>query len=131
MATVLAVQVPRRSSRSISGQSTRTRKVPTRLGIADDRDVLLARHRARRSNRAGRLLVRLQRRMGADLGDFVTEGRDQGSVVFPEADVKFFLDWAREAAEQNIAPAEEERAVFDKYSAGAIKFWEELYRSVK
>ncbi len=41
-----------------------------------------------------RVLVALQRRIGADLGDFVTEGRDQGSAVFPDADVKFYLDAA-------------------------------------
>lgn len=41
---------------------------------------------------AGRqVLVDLQRRLGAMLADFVAEGRDQGSVVFPNADVKFFL----------------------------------------
>ena len=38
------------------------------------------------------VLVDLQRRIGADLGEFVAEGRDQGSVVFPDADVKFFFD---------------------------------------
>jgi len=38
------------------------------------------------------VLVELQRRLGRRLGSFVTEGRDQGSVVFPEADVKFYLD---------------------------------------
>ncbi|MBN1555647.1 MAG: (d)CMP kinase [Phycisphaerae bacterium] len=37
-------------------------------------------------------LVNLQRRIGTELGDFVTEGRDQGTVVFPDADVKFYLD---------------------------------------
>lgn len=37
------------------------------------------------------LMVELQRRIGRELGGFVTEGRDQGSVVFPDADVKFFL----------------------------------------
>ena len=37
------------------------------------------------------VLVELQRRIGGQLGSFVTEGRDQGSVVFPDADVKFFL----------------------------------------
>ncbi len=37
------------------------------------------------------VLVELQRKIGADLGDFVAEGRDQGSVVFPEADVKFYF----------------------------------------
>ena len=46
---------------------------------------------------AGReLLVRLQRRIGARLGEFVAEGRDQGSVVFPGADVKFYLDASAE-----------------------------------
>lgn len=42
------------------------------------------------------VLVAMQRRMGAELvsesGGFVAEGRDQGSVVFPDADVKFYLD---------------------------------------
>lgn len=37
------------------------------------------------------VLVELQRRIGRQLGSFVTEGRDQGSVVFPEANVKFFI----------------------------------------
>jgi len=43
-----------------------------------------------------RVLAALQRRIAAELGDFVTEGRDQGSAVFPEADVKFYLDAAAE-----------------------------------
>jgi CMP/dCMP kinase len=38
------------------------------------------------------ILVSLQRQLGAGLGSFVAEGRDQGSVVFPHADMKFFLD---------------------------------------
>lgn len=38
------------------------------------------------------VLIELQRRIGKALGEFVTEGRDQGSVVFPEADLKFYLD---------------------------------------
>lgn len=42
------------------------------------------------------VLVALQRKLGASLGDFVAEGRDQGSVVFPEADFKFFLDASAE-----------------------------------
>jgi len=37
-----------------------------------------------------RLLVELQRRHTAG-GDFVTEGRDQGTVVFPDAECKIFL----------------------------------------
>jgi cytidylate kinase len=38
------------------------------------------------------ILVEKQRAIGQELGSLVTEGRDQGSVVFPEADVKFVLD---------------------------------------
>lgn len=37
-------------------------------------------------------LVDKQRRLGEHLGALVAEGRDQGSVVFPAADVKFVLD---------------------------------------
>lgn len=38
------------------------------------------------------ILVEQQRRIGEKLGSFVSEGRDQGCVVFPDADVKFVLD---------------------------------------
>lgn len=51
------------------------------------------------------IMVDAQRRIGAEHPRLVTEGRDQGSVVFPEADVKFYLDAtpavrARRRAEQ-------------------------------
>jgi len=36
-------------------------------------------------------LVRLQREI-AEMGDYVTEGRDQGTIVFPDAPLKFFLN---------------------------------------
>lgn len=36
-------------------------------------------------------LVRMQREMGRE-GGVVLEGRDIGTVVFPEADIKFYLD---------------------------------------
>jgi cytidylate kinase len=39
-----------------------------------------------------RILVERQRAIGRDLGSMVTEGRDQGSVAFPDAAFKFFLD---------------------------------------
>ncbi|MBN2561368.1 MAG: (d)CMP kinase [Phycisphaerae bacterium] len=39
-----------------------------------------------------RLLVEKQQAIGRELGSLVSEGRDQGSVVFPDADIKFFLD---------------------------------------
>lgn len=38
-------------------------------------------------------LVKLQREVGRE-GGLVTEGRDQGTVVFPDADFKFYLDAA-------------------------------------
>ncbi len=37
------------------------------------------------------LMVHQQRQIGAEHGNLVTEGRDQGSVVFPSAEFKFFL----------------------------------------
>ena len=39
-----------------------------------------------------RVLVEKQREFAARAGRVVTEGRDQGTVVFPQAEVKFFLD---------------------------------------
>ncbi len=38
------------------------------------------------------VLVKAQRRIGEDHPGLVTEGRDQGSVVFPRAEAKFYLD---------------------------------------
>jgi len=49
-------------------------------------------HHIARSPAVREVLVALQRRLGHALGEFVAEGRDQGSVVFPDADVKFYLD---------------------------------------
>lgn len=37
-------------------------------------------------------LVREQQRIGAEHGNLVTEGRDQGTVVFPDAALKVYLD---------------------------------------
>lgn len=39
-------------------------------------------------------LASKQRQLGRQLGSLVADGRDQGSVVFPDAEVKFFLDAA-------------------------------------
>jgi cytidylate kinase len=44
------------------------------------------------SPRIRTLLIDQQRRIGKTLGSFVSEGRDQGSVVFPNADAKFVID---------------------------------------
>ncbi|MBI5866208.1 MAG: (d)CMP kinase [Planctomycetes bacterium] len=37
------------------------------------------------------ILIQKQRDLGEQLGSMVTEGRDQGSTVFPNADFKFFM----------------------------------------
>ncbi|MDX6694291.1 MAG: CMP/dCMP kinase [Blastocatellia bacterium] len=47
-----------------------------------------------------RLLVERQREMGARGGGVVLEGRDIGTVVFPHADIKFFLTAGPEARAQ-------------------------------
>jgi cytidylate kinase len=46
------------------------------------------------------LMVEKQRAIGRALGSLVSEGRDQGSVVFPNADVKFVMDAALEKRAQ-------------------------------
>ncbi|HEY8517876.1 MAG TPA: (d)CMP kinase [Candidatus Binatia bacterium] len=70
----------------------------TRLSIGD-RDVSLAIRTPEISQRASKIsalpavraaLLDVQRRFG-EAGGIVVEGRDAGSVVFPDAEVKFFL----------------------------------------
>lgn len=39
-----------------------------------------------------RVMVRQQQEIGREIGRLVSEGRDQGTVVFPDAQVKFYLD---------------------------------------
>ena len=58
------------------------------------------------------LLVEKQRQIGIELKSLVSEGRDQGSVVFPDADVKFVLEASLEKRaqrryEEMIADGEE------------------------
>lgn len=49
-------------------------------------------------------LVEEQRRIGQLRPNLVTEGRDQGSVVFPEAELKFYLDASpKERARRRVA----------------------------
>lgn len=50
------------------------------------------------------IMVRQQREIGNARKNLVTEGRDQGSVVFPEAELKFYLDaTAQERARRRVA----------------------------
>jgi cytidylate kinase len=50
------------------------------------------------------MLVSLQRKIGSERTNLVTEGRDQGTVVFPNADLKIYLDAApQERARRRVA----------------------------
>lgn len=73
---------------------------PPRLYVGDsdvtdrlrDRDVTAAVSEIAAIPAVRRVLVRTQQAIGREHPRLVTEGRDQGSVVFPDADVKFYLD---------------------------------------
>ena len=61
-------------------------------------------------------MVARQRRWVAERGSAVVEGRDIGSVVFPEADLKVYLtaseeERARRRAAQDLVPGQSEAAV--------------------
>jgi cytidylate kinase len=62
-----------------------------------------------------RVLVRKQREFAARAGGVVTEGRDQGTVVFPDADVKFFLDAAPEVRARRRQLELEERGEYKSF----------------
>jgi len=47
--------------------------------------------------------VENQRRIGREHPGLVTEGRDQGSVVFPDAELKFYLDASSKVRAQRRA----------------------------
>ncbi len=57
-----------------------------------DTDVTAAASEVAANPAVRRALVQAQRDIGRGHPKLVTEGRDQGSVVFPEATVKFYLD---------------------------------------
>ncbi len=57
-----------------------------------DPDVTRAVRHVAANPRVRAVLVDAQRTIGRERPRLVTEGRDQGSVVFPDADVKFYLD---------------------------------------
>jgi cytidylate kinase len=62
------------------------------------------------------ILIDKQREIAARLGSLVTEGRDQGSVVFPDADARFLLlasDAKRAERRYHEMLAEGEEVVFE------------------
>jgi cytidylate kinase len=69
------------------------------------------------------MLVQQQRRIGAERASLVTEGRDQGSVVFPQAEFKFYLD---------ASPAERARRRVSQLRArGEIVDYLEVLRQIE
>jgi cytidylate kinase len=68
------------------------------------------------------MLVEQQRQIGRQCGSVVTEGRDQGSVVFPHAELKFYLD---------AAPVERARRRVNQLRArGEIVDFYEIYNGI-
>lgn len=65
-------------------------------------------------------MVAIQRRMG-EAGGVILEGRDTGTVVFPDADVKFFLD--AHAAVRALRR-------FREWGPGSGRGYEEVFREV-
>jgi cytidylate kinase len=60
------------------------------------------------------MLVEQQRKIGSDRKNVVTEGRDQGTVVFPEAEYKFYLDATpAERAKRRVAQLRSRGEVVD------------------
>lgn len=68
-----------------------------------DADVTTAVSEVATNPRVRERLVEVQRRIGLEHPYLVTEGRDQGSVVFPAAPVKFFLDASAEVRAERRA----------------------------
>lgn len=62
------------------------------------------------------MLVKQQQRIGLERGNVVTEGRDQGSVVFPNAELKFYLDAApQERARRRVNQLRARGEIVDFY----------------
>jgi len=62
------------------------------------------------------MLVKQQQEIGIERGNVVTEGRDQGSVVFPHAVLKFYLDAApQERARRRVNQLRARGEVVDFY----------------
>jgi cytidylate kinase len=62
------------------------------------------------------MLVQQQRQIGTERGNVVTEGRDQGTVVFPNAELKIYLDAApQERARRRVAQLRARGEIVDFY----------------
>jgi CMP/dCMP kinase len=61
-----------------------------------DNEISRQAHHAAANEAVRQILVEAQREIGRRWGDLVTEGRDQGTAVFPNAEVKVYLDASEE-----------------------------------
>ena len=62
------------------------------------------------------MLVQQQRQIGMERGNVVTEGRDQGTVVFPDAKLKIYLDAApQERARRRVTQLRSRGEIVDFY----------------
>jgi cytidylate kinase len=62
------------------------------------------------------LLVEQQQQIGRERGNLVTEGRDQGTIVFPDASLKVYLDAAPyERARRRVAQLRARGEIVDFY----------------
>jgi cytidylate kinase len=62
------------------------------------------------------MLVQQQRQIGQERGNVVTEGRDQGTVVFPDAKLKIYLDAApQERARRRVTQLRARGEIVDFY----------------
>jgi cytidylate kinase len=68
------------------------------------------------------VLVERQRAFADRAGDVVAEGRDQGTVVFPGADVKFFLD-----ADAEVRARRRQRELEER---GQIRSWRNVLAEI-
>lgn len=85
-----------------------------------DQEVALASSRVAVHPRLRALLVRLWRRLGEG-GGVVLEGRDIGTEVFPDAELKFFLD---------ARPEERARRRFEEQTEGATMTLDRVKRDL-
>jgi len=84
-------------------------------GLIRENRVSTHSHYVARTPGVRQVLVQAQRAFAERAGGVVAEGRDQGTVVFPDADVKFFLDAAPEVRARRRQLELEERGQYTSY----------------
>lgn len=89
------VEVARGTDIELECRPTGVRVVMDGRDVSDEiRSLRVSQHTNPIASNSGirQILVEKQRQIGRKLGSLVTEGRDQGSVVFPDADLRVLLE---------------------------------------